>query len=97
MRTVTPRRRKYDKSVTHPQHGTLAVGEGCRAVAMWPERGPAGLARVAYEYVAGKHHIDGGLGLGLALRHDDAFAGGQPISFHDDRRAVRTDMGFGGS
>ena len=50
-----------------------------------------------YEYAAGKYHIDGGLGLGLALRHDDAFAGGQPIGFHNDRRAVRTDMGLGGS
>ena len=45
---------------------------------------------------AAEQHVDGGFGFGDCLRDDDAFAGGEPVGLHHDRRAFLAHIVFRG-
>ena len=73
----------------------LAVGEGEEAGFLAVEEFlDHDLGAGGAEAIGDQRVIDRGLGLGEAHRDGDAFAGGEPVGFDDDRRAFAPRVSF---
>ena len=74
----------------------LAVGENEEAGFLAGEKFLDHDLRAGIAEPAGEHHVDGGFRFRNGLCDHDAFAGGETIGLHHDRRALRADVGLGG-